>query len=95
MIKSILDYEKEQEQEFVKAAEPIIDKLRTLLEVYTGDVTKAELVLKAWTTEIHAYYGTIGGTRNVRPLPVHISPYRGCNESITVREFLNEMDKLS
>ena len=95
VIKSILDYEKEQEQEFAKAAAPIIDKLRNLLEEYAGDVQRAELVLNAWTTEIHANYRTIDGTRNVRPLPVHVVPYTGSEESITVRKFLNEMDKLS
>lgn len=95
VIKSILDYEKEQEKEFAKAAAPIIDKLRNLLEEYAGDVQRAELVLIAWTTEIHANYRTIDGSRNVRPLPVHVVPYTGCKESITVRKFLEAMDKLS
>ena len=106
VIDSLLDYEKDLESEFISAIKKPIEELQEIHRKYTSEVDETEKTLRTWTNDIRKNYSTRGRTtridesgevtdRSDKPVPIRITPYYGCDESVMIGTFLGKTEKLT
>ena len=103
VIDSLVEYERGLAADFSAAVAEHLIEIRNILEIYRNEVAATESTITTWCSQIHHNYRTIGTSygetgRAKRPVPVHLTPYRGCSLSDTVEDFLNsdnEVKRLS
>lgn len=98
IIDSLLDYERQLEQDFEKALSSQIRDLTRLRDKYTQDIQETERTLSRWTSEIYPNYRAESATRMLpdgtrtnrmeKPVPVHTSEYKGGGECAILSEYL-------
>ena len=98
VIDSLLDYEKDLEGQFVLDIYEPLQKLKELQEKYSDEVAYTEQTIQNWTHNIHENYRGFGTTyretgtsRSPRPVPVHLTPYLGCDKSKTIADFIKQI----
>lgn len=96
-IDALLQYEADIAAEYIEAIAGPIFEIEKAHADYTGAVKAAEGAIADWTHRIHANYRSEhttyadGSNVSKTPVPVHATPYLGCEESAVVGAFLDKI----
>ncbi len=103
VIRSLLDCEKQLEEDFRQTLGEQKKTLEQLLKDYREDVEEVEQILSSWHAEIRRNYIDWDGitsyfdpvtkqttNRSPDPIPIHRVTYRGCSEADMLREWLSK-----
>ena len=97
VIDSLLQYEKDLEEDLIKSMEKPLKTIQKLCEDYTNNITETESAISAWTSSIHENYrrqGAIyqdGTNRSDIPVPVRVRPFLGCPTALITQSYLNKI----
>jgi len=98
-IDSLLAYEEELAAEYEAAIQEPLKALVKLQKEYKEAVQAAERTITKWTSTIHENHRSVGTTyangtnRSEAPVPVHRTPYEGCNASGAMRNALGHLEQ--
>ena len=95
VIDSLLDYEDQLATDFRKAVAEPLKQLRNIVDEYQGEVRETEDTIRSWTQSIRGNYRYIIGSKptgntSSQPIPVHITPFLGCDEARALEEYLEK-----